>query len=92
MFQVGKMQFKLTPYPWTVLGVPSQSPFPYRTYVKDLYYVFFGGGGGEAGGWKKNLVKAVVMGVYSMLAANYIQKRVKKWRRSKTRNQTSKLS
>ena len=48
MFQVGKMQFKLTPYPWTVLAVTSQTLVTYLAHIKDLNFV--GGGGGGGGG------------------------------------------
>ena len=75
MFQVGKMQFKLTPYPWTVLAVTSQTLVTYLAHIKDLNFV--GGGGG---GWGKNLVKPVFMSVYCKLAANSIQKHVKRGR------------
>ena len=71
MFQVGKMQFKLTPYPWTVLAVTSQTLVTYLAHIKDLNFV--GGGGG-------NLVKPVFMSVYCKLAANSIQKHVKRGR------------
>ena len=76
MFQVRKMQFKLTPYPWIVLGVTSQTLVTYLAHIKDLN--FFGVGGGL--GWGKNLVKPVFMSVYCKLAANSIQKHVKRGR------------
>ena len=41
-------------------------------------------GGGRGGGLKKNFVNPVFVGVYSQLAKNYIQKRLKKWRHPKT--------
>ena len=58
-----------------MLGVTSQTPFTYLATIKDLNVVQRGGGGV---GWRKNLVKAVVMSVYCRLAANSIQKHVKK--------------
>lgn len=43
------------------------------------------GVGGEAGGvGRKILIRPCFFAVYSRLAANFIQKRVKRWRRSKT--------
>lgn len=43
------------------------------------------GVGGEAGGvGRKILIRPCFFAVYSRLATNYIQNRVKKWRRSKT--------
>ena len=57
-----------------VLGVTSQTPLTYPSNVKDLNFVQ--GGGGRGG----NLVKAVFKNVYCRLAANSIQKHVKKGR------------
>ena len=55
--------------PWKVLGVTSRTPFTYLANVKDLNFVQGGGG---------NLVKAVFMSVHCRLAANSIQKNVKR--------------
>ena len=47
----------------------------YLATIKDLNVVQTGGRGV---GWRKNLVKAVFMSVYCRLAANSIQRHVKK--------------
>ena len=68
------MQFKLTPSPWTVLGVTK----PNTCYISCTHQgpqLCYGGGGG--GG---NVVKPVFMSVYCELAANSIQKHVKRGR------------
>lgn len=60
VFQVRKMQFKLTPP--SPLGVTSQTLCAYFAYVKDLNFV--------QGGWGENLGKAIFMSVYRGLAVN----------------------
>ena len=69
--QVKKMQFRLPlpPPPCSVLGVTRQTPFAYLAHIyKDLNFVQSGRGRGE------NLVKAVFMSVYCLLAARSMQK------------------
>ena len=75
LFQVRKMQFKLTPSPLDSVGWHESVTFSISCTRE--------GGGGWLG-LKKNFLNAVFMGVYSRLAKNYIQKRLKKWRRPKT--------
>ena len=70
VFQVKKMQFRLPlslrPPPCSVLGVTRQTPFAYLAHIyKDLNFVRSRGG---------DLVKAVFMSVYSLLAATSMQK------------------
>ena len=75
VFQVKKMQFRLPlslrPPPCSVLGVTRQTPFAYLAHIyKDLNFVWSGRGGGG------NLVKAVFMSVYCLLAAHSMQKTI----------------
>ena len=74
LFQVRKMQFKLSPSPLDSVGCHESVTFSISCIRE----------GAGLGGLKKNFLNAVFMGVYSRLAKNYIQKRLKKWRRPKT--------